>query len=516
MRPGTHPVALANLIISTLEGALLLARLEASRDPSKTPAARLPRISTPSPHPAPELRACAPPTAQLPLLCFLSPHLARREPQAHVTTPPPRRHPQRRLHPHLRRRTQRLGRLRPPLRRLGDLPPERLARRPQPHLRLAIHAAGSARSSSAPTTAATTWDPVGNKFTYDGVPGTHQWYDGTPHPWEFKRVWHLEPSLTDPDTVYAGVEDAALFRSTDGGPPGRTLRPARPRHRPRAGSPAPAACACTPSSSTPPTPTASTSPSPPPAPSAPTTAAQPGSPSTRACTPIHPRSHRRSRPLRPPRRHAPLATRTPLHAKTLGRHALRRRRRQLARISGNLPTDFGFVIDVHAHQPETVYVVPIKSDSDHFPLDGSSGLSQPIRRQRVGAPHQRPPAKNCYVNVLRDAMAVDTLDDCGIYFGTTGGQVYCTPRRRRHLASHRPRPARRPQRRSPNPPLTAPKALLPAPVLCCFVILSEVCRDLCGKRSRRTPMKLGSPLKSQAFSPRFGARPHLHQGRLRQ
>src|SRR5664279_3569069 len=62
-----------------------------------------------------------------------------------------------------------------------------------------------------------TWQPVGNEFRYDGVPGTHQWYDGTPHPWEFARVWHLEPSLTDPDTVYAGVEDAALFRSVDGG-----------------------------------------------------------------------------------------------------------------------------------------------------------------------------------------------------------------------------------------------------------------------------------------------------------
>src|SRR6516164_161483 len=61
-----------------------------------------------------------------------------------------------------------------------------------------------------------TWEAVGNKFAYDGNPGTHQWYDGTPHPWEFKRVWHLEPSLTDPDTVYAGVEDAAIFRTTDG------------------------------------------------------------------------------------------------------------------------------------------------------------------------------------------------------------------------------------------------------------------------------------------------------------
>ena len=62
-----------------------------------------------------------------------------------------------------------------------------------------------------------TWETVGNKFAYDGVPGTHQWYDGTPHPWEFKRVWHLEPSLNDPDIVYAGIEDAAIFRSTDGG-----------------------------------------------------------------------------------------------------------------------------------------------------------------------------------------------------------------------------------------------------------------------------------------------------------
>ena len=65
-----------------------------------------------------------------------------------------------------------------------------------------------------------------NKFVYDtaGTPlTTHQWYDGTQHPWEFKRVWHLEPSLSDPDTVYAGVEDAALFRSTDGGKNWREL-----------------------------------------------------------------------------------------------------------------------------------------------------------------------------------------------------------------------------------------------------------------------------------------------------
>ncbi len=86
-----------------------------------------------------------------------------------------------------------------------------------------------------------TWEPVGNKFVYEGVPGTHQWYDGTPHPWEFKRVWHLEPSLTDPDTVYAGVEDAALVpHRRDGGKTWQELAGLRghgtgPRWQPGAG-----------------------------------------------------------------------------------------------------------------------------------------------------------------------------------------------------------------------------------------------------------------------------------------
>ena len=93
-----------------------------------------------------------------------------------------------------------------------------------------------------------TWEPVGNKFAYEGEAGTHQWYDGTPHPWEFKRVWHLEPSLTDPDTVFAGVEDAALFKSTDGGKNWNEL-PGLRQHGsgPHVGNPAPEGCVCTPS-----------------------------------------------------------------------------------------------------------------------------------------------------------------------------------------------------------------------------------------------------------------------------
>ena len=162
------------------------------------------------------------------------------------------------------------------------------------------------------------WNPVGNEFKYDGVPGTHQWYDGTPHPWEFARVWHLEPSRTDPNTVYAGVEDAALFKSSEGGDSWRE-------------------------------------------------------------------------------------------------------------VSGNLPSDFGFVVDVHAHEPETIYVVPIKSDSEHFPPDGKLR----VYRSRTGgndweALTKGLPQQHCYVNVMRDAMAVDALDECGVYFGTSGGQVYAS------------------------------------------------------------------------------------------
>jgi photosystem II stability/assembly factor-like uncharacterized protein len=96
-------------------------------------------------------------------------------------------------------------------------------------------------------------------------------------------------------------------------------------------------------------------------------------------------------------------------------------------VSGDLPTDFGFTIDVHAHEPETVYVVPITSDSEHYPPGGRLR----VYRSRLGGNEWEPltaglPQENCYVNVLRDAMAVDSLDPCGVYFGTTGGQVYAS------------------------------------------------------------------------------------------
>src|ERR687898_790567 len=178
-----------------------------------------------------------------------------------------------------------------------------------------------------------TWEPVSNEFVYDGVPGTHQWYDGTQHPWEFTRVWHLEPSLTDADVGHC-VHNVAMH-------------PSRPdvlfmqKHWDVMRSDNAGEC--------------------------------------------------------------------------------------WHEVSGNLPSDFGFPISVHAHEPETIYVVPIKSDSEHYPPEGKLR----VYRSRTGGHEWEAltdglPQQDCYVNVLRDAMAVDSLDSCGIYVGTTGGQVYAS------------------------------------------------------------------------------------------
>jgi hypothetical protein len=271
-----------------------------------------------------------------------------------------------------------------------------------------------------------TWEPVGNDFTYDGVPGTHQWYDGTPHPWEFARVWHLEPSLNDPDTVYAGVEDAALFRSTDGGRNWSELSGLRghgtgPSWQPGAGG----MCLHT-------------------------ILLDPTNPE-RIFVAISAAGAFRSddggttwRPINrglkseqlpnPEAEVGHCVHRLAMHPSNPNRLYMQKHwdvmrsddgGESWSEVSGNLPTDFGFAIDVHAHEPETIYVVPIKSDSEHFPLDGKLR----VYRSRTGGTRWDPlttglPQRDCYVNVLRDAMCVDTLDPCGIYFGTTGGAVY--------------------------------------------------------------------------------------------
>ncbi len=273
-----------------------------------------------------------------------------------------------------------------------------------------------------------TWSPVGNGFTYDGVPGTHQWYDGTPHPWEFARVWHLEPSLRDPDTVFAGVEDAALFKSVDAGENWTELSGLRehgsgPFWQPGAGG----MCLHT-------------------------IVESPRDPS-RLFVAISAAGAFRTddageswKPINRGLRSGGIPDEDADVGHCVHRIALHPANPDVLymqkhwdvmrtddageswhEVSGDLPTDFGFVIDVHAHEPETVYVVPITSDSVHFPPEGKLR----VYRSRTGGHEWEPlsrglPQSHCYVDVLRDAMAVDSLDECGVYFGTTGGQVYAS------------------------------------------------------------------------------------------
>jgi photosystem II stability/assembly factor-like uncharacterized protein len=274
-----------------------------------------------------------------------------------------------------------------------------------------------------------TWEAVGNHFAYEGTPGTHLWYDGTPHPWEFARVWHLEPSLTDPDTVYAGVEDAALFRSRDGGQtwqelPGLRTHESASSWQPGAGG----MCLHT--------------------------IVQDARDPARLFVAISSAGAFRSddagvtwRPINRglisegiPDPHAEVGHcvhRIAMHRARPGVLFMQKHWDVMRsddggeswhEVSGNLPSDFGFPIDVHAHEPETIYVVPIKSDSEHYPPDGKLR----VYRSRIGGNEWEAltkglPQQDCYVNVLRDAMAVDALDPCGVYFGTTGGQVYVSP-----------------------------------------------------------------------------------------
>ena len=273
-----------------------------------------------------------------------------------------------------------------------------------------------------------TWEPAGNKFAYDGVPGTHQWYDGTPHPWEFARVWHLEPSLEDPDTVYAGVEDAGLFRSADGGQSWQELPALRghesgPSWQPGAGGMCLHTIILDP--------------------------ATPGRMFAAISAAGAFRSDDAGQTWRPVN-HGLHSQGIPDPGAEVG-HCVHRLAMHPSRpsvlymqkhwdvmrsddageswheVSGNLPTDFGFPIDVHAHEPDTIYVVPITSDAEHFPPEGKLR----VYRSRTGGDEWEAltsglPQEHCYVNVLRDAMAVDTLDSCGVYFGTTGGQVYAS------------------------------------------------------------------------------------------
>ncbi|MFI7673468.1 WD40/YVTN/BNR-like repeat-containing protein [Actinophytocola sp. NPDC049390] len=275
----------------------------------------------------------------------------------------------------------------------------------------------------------TTWRPMGKDFDYDGDPGTHQYYDGTQVPWEFKRVWHLEPSLSDPDLVYAGIEDAGFFRTTDGGGswhelPGLRAHGTGPSWGPGAGGlclhtilqhptdPQRLFIAISAAGAFRTDDGAKT-----------WQAINRGLVSDGIPDPDAEVGHCVHRLAMHPSRPDTLFMQK--HWDVMRSDDAGENWRE---ISGDLPTDFGFPIGVHAHEPDTVYVVPITSDSEHYPPEGRLR----VYRSRTGGDEWEPltkglPQENCYVNVLRDAMAIDRLDDCGIYFGTTGGQVFCSP-----------------------------------------------------------------------------------------
>jgi hypothetical protein len=271
-----------------------------------------------------------------------------------------------------------------------------------------------------------------NKFVYDASPGsgkpltTHMWYDGTQHPWEFKRVWHLEPSLTDPDTVYAGVEDAALFRSSDGGQTWQELAGLRghdsgPKWQPGAGGMCLHSILLDPKNSKRMFIAISAA------------GAFRTDDGGKTWKPINQGLHSQYIPD-PKAEVGHCVHHIAMHPKRPNTLFMQKHWDVMRsddagdswrEVSGNLPTDFGFPIDIHAHEPDTIYVVPIKSDSEHFPPDGKLR----VYRSRSGGNEWEEltkglPQRDCYVNVLRDAMTVDSLDPCGVYFGTTGGQVY--------------------------------------------------------------------------------------------
>jgi hypothetical protein len=273
-----------------------------------------------------------------------------------------------------------------------------------------------------------TWQAVGNEFKYDGDPGMHLWYDGTPRPWQFKRIWHLEPSPTDPDTVYAGAEDAALFRTTDGGKSWQELSGLRQcsgdKWQPGAGGMGLHTILLDPND----------------AGRIYIAISAAGAFRTddggQSWKPIN-RGLKSNYELPDPNAEVGHCVHRIAMHPSRPRVLFMQKHWDVMRsdnagdewyeVSGNLPSDFGFPIDVHAHEPDTIYVVPIKSDSEHYPPDGRLR----VYRSRTGGNEWEPltqglPQNDCYVNVLRDAMAVDSLDPCGVYFGTTGGQVFAS------------------------------------------------------------------------------------------
>ena len=271
-----------------------------------------------------------------------------------------------------------------------------------------------------------TWEIIGNKFEYEGELRTHQDFSGAQVPWKFRRIWTFEPSPTEKETVFAGAEDAALFKSTDGGMTWRELSGLR-KMQPNLWAPSAGGLGLH---------TILIDPNNPDRIYVAISAAgvfrtddgglswvgtnhglksddELPNPAAEVGHCIHSIAMHLSNPnVVFMQKHWDV-----MRTDNAGENWVE--------VSGNLPSDFGYTIAVHAHEPETIYVIPIKSDLEHFPPEGK--LS--VYRSRSGGNNWEElnnglPQKDCYVNILRKSMAVDTFDSCGVYFGTTGGKLY--------------------------------------------------------------------------------------------
>ncbi|HEX7677618.1 MAG TPA: exo-alpha-sialidase, partial [Thermoanaerobaculia bacterium] len=94
-------------------------------------------------------------------------------------------------------------------------------------------------------------------------------------------------------------------------------------------------------------------------------------------------------------------------------------------IANDVPSDFGFAMAIHPEDPDCAWIVPLESDGFRCTPEGKLRV---YRTRNAGgrwkALSKGLPQKEAYETVLRDAMAVDSLDPVGVYFGTRSGKLF--------------------------------------------------------------------------------------------
>jgi photosystem II stability/assembly factor-like uncharacterized protein len=96
-------------------------------------------------------------------------------------------------------------------------------------------------------------------------------------------------------------------------------------------------------------------------------------------------------------------------------------------VANGVPSDFGFAMAVHPHRPETVYIVPLESDQFRCTPEGRLRVYRTDDGAKSWQPHGGGlPQAEAFETVLRDGLAVDSLDPAGVYFGTRSGKLFAS------------------------------------------------------------------------------------------